>query len=138
MKKNNKDTESKSATLKKYKGQYSETKLMSKIARFAKSAGMECVYYVLLLVNIVKSKEVSAVDKAIVIGALGYFIVPFDLIPDLMIGTGYIDDIGMLTYALSVVSAKITPSVMETAKSDAKKSLHKYFDFKDEDFKPKI
>ena len=130
--KNNKG--SKTQTLGKHEGQYSETKLTSKIARFAKSAGMECVYNVLLLFKMMKSQEVSLGDKAIIVGALGYFIAPLDLIPDLMIGTGYIDDAGMLIYALNTISSKITPSIRNAAKKD----LHKYFDFKDEDFHPKI
>lgn len=132
MKNNNND--SKSKTLEKYSGQYNETKLWSKISRFAKNAGMECVYYVLLLVNMLESKEVSLVDKAIIIGALGYFISPLDLIPDLMIGTGYIDDVGMLMYALNRISSDITPSI----KSKARKKLHEYFDFNDDDFNPKF
>ncbi len=132
MKSNN--SNSKSKTLEKYSGQYNDSKLSSKIARFAKSAGMECVYYVLLLVSIMKSKDVPLSDKAIIVGALGYFISPLDLIPDLMIGTGYIDDAGMLYYALTTISSRITPAI----RRDALKSLHKYFDFRDEDFKPKI
>ena len=134
MKKDSKNTTSQKKQLEKYKGQYSESKLSSKIARFAKNAGMDCVYYVLLLVSIMKSKEVTWGDKAIIAGALGYFISPLDLIPDLMIGTGYIDDAGMLYYALTTISSKITPAI----RRDAIKSLHKFFDFRDEDFKPKI
>ena len=132
MKSNN--SNSKSKTLEKYRGQYNDSKLSSKIARFAKSAGMECVYYVLLLVSIMKSKDVHWQDKITIVGALGYFISPLDLIPDLMIGTGYLDDVGMLYYALTTISTQITPAI----RRDAIKSLHKYFDFRDEDFKPKI
>lgn len=132
MKKNN--TAPQKKNLEKYQGQYSDSKLSSKIARFAKNAGMDCVYYVLLLVSIMKSKEVPLGDKAIIVGALGYFISPLDLIPDIMIGTGYIDDAGMLIYALNTISSKITPSI----RNEAIKSLHKYFDFRDEDFKPKV
>jgi uncharacterized membrane protein YkvA (DUF1232 family) len=125
---------SQSKTLEKYKGQYSETKLMSKIARFAKNAGMQCVYDVLVLANVMKSKEVTIAEKAMIIGALGYFICPLDLIPDLMIGTGYIDDIGMLVYVLKSIQSKITPTIERNARN----KLHEYFDFRDEDFKPKI
>lgn len=134
MNKNDNNTAAKKKNLDKYQSQYSEAKLSSKIARFAKSAGMECVYYVLLLVSIMKSKEVPLGDKAIIVGALGYFISPLDLIPDLMIGTGYIDDAGMLLYALNTISSRITPSI----RKDAINSLHKYFDFRDEEFQPKI
>lgn len=136
MKNNNND--SKSKTLEKYSGQYTDTKLWSKIARFAKNAGMDCVYCVLFLVNVMKSKDVPLVDKALIVGALGYFISPLDLIPDLMIGTGYIDDVGMLMYAITKINSDITPTVQENAKKNARKKLHEYFDFKDEDFNPKF
>ena len=129
---NNNDSISK--TLEKYKGQHSDTKLWSKIARFAKSAGMECVYYVLLLVNVMKSKEIRWEDKTLIMGALGYFISPLDLIPDIMVGTGYIDDIGMLAFVLSKISSLITPTIIR----DARNKLHEYFDFKDEEFNPKF
>lgn len=128
------NSDSKLKTLEKYKGQYSESKLWSKISRFAKNAGMDCVYYVLLVVNMMTSKEISPGDKAVIIGALGYFICPLDLIPDLMIGTGYLDDAGMLILALNRISSSITPSIM----SKSREKLHEYFDFKDEDFHPKF
>lgn len=117
----------------KYKNAYNEQNLISKISKFAKKAGLNTTYYVLLLYNMLISKAISIADKAIVVGALGYFISPFDIIPDFIIGTGFVDDASTLVLALTAVANSITPAI----KKIAKKELHKWFDFKDEELDDK-
>lgn len=65
--------------------------------------------------------------KAIIIGALGYFISPIDLIPDMMPGTGFLDDASVLLYVLSCIADSITPNI----RNEAKKRLHEIFEFDD-------
>lgn len=125
MKKNNLDD------LKKYEGLYSEESLMTKISRFAKKAGLNTTYYVLLLYQMIISGKTPLKYKAIVIGALGYFICPIDLIPDIMIGTGFLDDASILMFALSTISDCITPEV----RMDARNKLHQIFEFEDSELK---
>ena len=115
--------------LKKYEKLYSEESLMTKISRFAKKAGLNTTYYVLLLYQTLISGKTPLKDKAVVIGALGYFICPIDLIPDMMFGTGFLDDASILLYALSVVANSIT----EDIKKEDRKKLHNLFDFEDEE-----
>lgn len=43
-------------------------------------------------------------EKLIALGAILYFINPFDLIPDALPGIGYIDDIGVLTLAVQQIA----------------------------------
>ena len=45
--------------------------------------------------------------KALITGALGYFISPLDAIPDLISGVGYTDDIGGLTSVITMVAIHI-------------------------------
>lgn len=113
--------------LKKYEGLYSEESLMTKISRFAKKAGLNTTYYVLLLYTMLISGKTAFKDKAVIIGALGYFICPIDLIPDIMIGTGFLDDASILMFALSTISSSITPEI----RLDARKRLHQIFEFDD-------
>ena len=75
------------------------------------------------------SSTISLADKAIVVGALGYFISPLDVIPDVILGTGFLDDASVLVLALGTVVNSITPSI----KDAAKKYLHKWFDFNDDE-----
>lgn len=122
----------KNPDLNKYKNQYDEQTLMSKIARFAKKAGLNTIYYVLLLYNMLFDLD-SLADKAIIVGALGYFICPLDIIPDLMIGTGFLDDAAVLTFALSSLVTSITPKI----KNAAKAQLHEWFDFEESELDSK-
>lgn len=120
--------------LDKYKSAYNEQNLMTKISRFAKKAGLNTTYYVLLLYNMLVSSTIAFKDKSIVIGALGYFISPLDVIPDVILGTGFLDDASVLTLALGAVVNSITSPVKNTAK----KQLHKWFNYKEEDLDNKF
>jgi uncharacterized membrane protein YkvA (DUF1232 family) len=49
------------------------------------------------------------------IGALTYFILPFDFIPDMMPLVGFTDDAAVLATAIKLVAAHITPNHREAA-----------------------
>ena len=48
--------------------------------------------------------------KGILLAALGYFILPLDTIPDVILGLGFTDDIAVLTAAIAAVRAHMTPA----------------------------
>ncbi|RUU95173.1 DUF1232 domain-containing protein [Mesorhizobium sp. M6A.T.Cr.TU.017.01.1.1] len=48
--------------------------------------------------------------KGILLAALGYFVLPTDVIPDFVFGLGFTDDIAVLTAAITAVKAHITPA----------------------------
>lgn len=102
---------------------YSEDGLWNKIKKYSKKAGSTAVYVVLLLYYVLQKDEVPKKNKAIIIGALGYFILPLDLIPDLAVGVGYTDDLGALLAALWQVSMYIDDDV----KNQAKEKLKNWF-----------
>jgi len=99
---------------------FSEERFWNKLKKFAKKAGSSVVYAVLLLYYTLQKPTVPARSKAIIIGALGYFILPFDLIPDLAIGVGYTDDLGALGVALLQVVMYIDDEVKQKAKEKLK------------------
>ena len=47
-------------------------------------------------------------SKAVLLGALAYFIMPADAIPDVLAFVGFSDDIAVLTLALATVRANLT------------------------------
>jgi uncharacterized membrane protein YkvA (DUF1232 family) len=47
--------------------------------------------------------------RATLLGALAYFILPIDIVPDFIFGIGYGDDAAVLAAAISLVSAHIRP-----------------------------
>jgi uncharacterized membrane protein YkvA (DUF1232 family) len=54
--------------------------------------------------------------KAVLIGALAYFVLPTDLIPDYIPVIGYADDAAVLAAAIRVVRAHIRPEHREAAR----------------------
>ena len=47
--------------------------------------------------------------RAVLIAALAYFVMPVDLVPDFIAGTGFLDDATVLGFALSAVQRHILP-----------------------------
>lgn len=112
-----------------YSKHYSEKSLFEKIMKFAKKAGIKVVYTVLLLYYTMTKKDVPAWAKTMIIGALGYFILPFDIIPDTIPVAGFTDDYGVLAAALAAVAMHIDDEV----KDDARKKLKDWFGNYNED-----
>ena len=54
--------------------------------------------------------------KAALLGALAYFVLPFDAIPDMMPLLGFADDAAVLATALRLVASYIRPEHREAAK----------------------
>ena len=100
----------------KYQENYSEDKLWDKMKKFAKKLGGKSIYYVLVLYYVLQSKDVSLQNKALILGALGYFILPIDLIPDVIPAMGFVDDGAALALAFKAVKDSVTPEIEAKAK----------------------
>lgn len=53
-------------------------------------------------------------EKLIALGALLYFINPFDIVPDALPGIGYIDDIGVMSLAVQQITSMIKGADKQT------------------------
>ena len=60
--------------------------------------------------------------KATLVGALAYFVLPFDAIPDVLPVLGFTDDAAVLAMAIKLVSGSILPEHRDAAR-DTLKSL---------------
>lgn len=107
-----------------YTDKFSSNDFVEKISRIAKRAGVKLVYAALLLFYSLESDRVSIKDKAIIIGALGYLISPFDVVPDAIPIAGLADDLAVLLYVLH----RVWDEVNDEAKEKAKKKLGQWFD----------
>ena len=87
-----------------YANKFSQTDFTEKIARIAKRAGSKLVYAALILYYTLQSDKVSAANKAMIIGALGYLISPLDVVPDAIPIAGLADDLGVLIFVLKLKS----------------------------------
>lgn len=105
---------------KNYIRRFSEQGLWKKIARFAKQAGIKTVYSALLLFYAYRRKDTPLWAKNIVLGTLGYFLSPFDWLPDLTPIIGFTDDIGVLSFGLVTIAAYINEEVRNNARGRLK------------------
>ena len=108
------------ADLSKYESEFSFDNLMNKIKESAKKAGLKAIYMALLLYYALESPTISTMDKAIIYGALGYFICPIDIVPDILPFIGLTDDIAVLAWAFSRVKKNVTDMTREKAKTKLK------------------
>ena len=106
--------------LSKYEKDFSFDSLMSKIKETAKKAGLKAIYMALLLYYALDSPTISIADKAIIYGALGYFICPIDIVPDIIPFIGLTDDIAVLAWAFSRVKHNVNDMTREKAKTKLK------------------
>ncbi len=122
-------------TFQKNEKHYSEQKFWDKLKKFGKKAGSSVVYAVLLLYYTLQKPEVPTKTKTIIIGALGYFILPLDLIPDFAVGVGFTDDLGALGIALLQVAMYIDDDIKLKAKTKLKEWFGDSVDTSDVDKK---
>ena len=107
-----------------YSNKFSKRDFVEKIARIAKGAGAKLVYAALILYYTLQSDKVSATNKAMIIGALGYLISPLDVVPDAIPIAGLADDLGVLVFVLKKVWTDVDPDIQVKARQ----RLSKWFD----------
>lgn len=103
-----------------YSKEYSESSFWDKIKQYAVKAGIKVIYPALKLYYTLQSTNTPAWAKAVILGALGYFIAPVDAIPDPIPAVGFADDLGVLVAALATVSLYIDDNVKQKAKEQMK------------------
>ncbi|MGB3503049.1 MAG: YkvA family protein [Mesorhizobium sp.] len=47
--------------------------------------------------------------KGVLLAALAYFVLPFDVVPDFLLGVGFTDDLAVLTAAIAAIRGHIKP-----------------------------
>jgi uncharacterized membrane protein YkvA (DUF1232 family) len=98
-----------------YSREYSEEKLWAKITKFAAQAGRELIHKALLLYYATTRPDTPTWAKAVILGALGYFISPLDAIPDMIPVIGFTDDLSVLAAAVTTVAMYIDDEVRDQA-----------------------
>jgi uncharacterized membrane protein YkvA (DUF1232 family) len=97
----------------KYAAEFSEQGFWDKVVSIAKLAGFKVISYALAVYYVLASGKVKAGAKVVLIGALGYFICPIDMIADFIPFIGYLDDTLILLGALELVSYLVTDDIVE-------------------------
>lgn len=98
----------------RYASHYNPTALFGKIKKVAKKVGIKAIYYVLILYYASFDKNIPLKDRLLIGAALGYFILPFDIIPDTIFG-GFSDDMAAIVYVLKHVWKHLSPDTFDKA-----------------------
>ncbi|MER9234885.1 YkvA family protein [Mesorhizobium sp. M0622] len=95
-----------------------ESEVREKFWRTAKKAARQIPFMeeVVAAYYCAMDKKTPLRAKGTLLAALGYFVLPTDVIPDFIFGLGFTDDIAVLTAAITTVSAHITPAHRLAAK----------------------
>jgi uncharacterized membrane protein YkvA (DUF1232 family) len=110
-------------TLDRYKQYYSDDGFWNKIKRHYKNAGKKLIKLGVILFYTLRDDDTPKWAKTIILGALGYFILPIDIIPDFIPVVGFADDVAAMTVALSAVILHIKDEHKEKANA----ILEKFF-----------
>ena len=101
--------------MKDYSRYYNESGFWKKVGRVALNVGRDSMKTVLAMYYCMKDPDTPYWAKSILAGALGYFILPLDLVPDMVPVVGYGDDIALLLSAISTVGAHMKDEHWEMA-----------------------
>ena len=97
------------------KDNFDDTSFWDKLSRYARVAGREVIEKALWLYYAAQSSSTPQWAKSVIYGALVYFILPVDAIPDVIPLAGYTDDLGALAAAVASVALYIDEEVRQKA-----------------------
>lgn len=99
-----------------YEHAYSDRRFWRKLRGHAAGAGRQALEKAPWLYFAVQNPATPKWARRVIYGALGYFVLPLDAIPDLAPLVGYTDDLGVMTAALATVAFAITDDVKAQAR----------------------
>ncbi|MCM3111702.1 YkvA family protein [Lederbergia lenta] len=102
---------------------YSESKFINKIKKTGGKLAQKALYAGLVLFYALKSPKLPQRSRLVIFGALGYFILPIDLVPDFLPIIGLSDDAAILIAALG----KLYEAIDEETKEQARKKMRDWF-----------
>ena len=102
----------------KYAKYFNENQFRKKLFKLSGKLGSNMLYYLIVLYEMMLDKKIPIKTRMLFIAALGYFILPTDLVADFLPVLGYSDDLAFLTYAVASATDYMTPEIK--AKAQAK------------------
>ena len=96
--------------------EYSDQGFWQKTKKVGRKAGRVVMSPALKLYYVVRADNVPVIAKARAMAALGYFILPFDVIPDLLPVVGLTDDVTVMLVAIAALARYIDSDIEKKAK----------------------
>lgn len=95
---------------------YNEASFWHKLTHHARRAGRATVETALQLHYAALRPDTPAWARSTAYGALAYFILPLDTVPDWLVAVGYTDDLAALTLAVSTLASYVDDDVRQRAR----------------------
>jgi uncharacterized membrane protein YkvA (DUF1232 family) len=96
--------------------EYSDEKFLEKMKAFGAKAGKGLVEQAFIMWYVLHDPNTPTPAKLTIAGALAYWILPIDMIPDLLPAVGFTDDISVIAAAITSIAISITPDAKAKAK----------------------
>ena len=96
----------------KYSSNYSERGFWKKVKSSVMKAGDAVIRTALTLYYHLEDTSISSAQKVAIIGALGFFIMPLDIIPDAIPVLGFTDDLAALTAVYNLIKDNVSDSTL--------------------------
>ncbi|AZI14014.1 YkvA family protein [Avibacterium paragallinarum] len=103
-----------------YAKNFSDESFWDKVTGYAKKAGKKVIEPSLKMYYAAQDPETPTWAKGVIYGALGYFIFPVDVIPDVAPIVGYTDDFSVIAAALTTIATHIKDEHVKQAKEKMK------------------
>ncbi|MGP1387125.1 MAG: YkvA family protein [Thainema sp.] len=97
--------------------EYSDEAFWDKMRAFGTKAGKSLVEQAFVMWNALHDPKTPISAKLTIAGALAYWILPVDMIPDVLPAVGFTDDLSAITAALASIAMSITPEMKTKAKA---------------------
>ncbi|MDO4771289.1 YkvA family protein [Porphyromonas sp.] len=110
----------------RYAKHFSESKFFAKLLKIGSYVAGEVLLPMLRLYYVMKAPTTPLHRKLHIAAALGYFILPFDFIPDFLVPVlGFADDLVVATTVLKTVSGYCTDEIEDRARQTCERILSK-------------
>ncbi len=97
----------------KYSKHYNEDDFWHKVTTLPRSAIEQVLEKALTLRELLFDGATPLWVKGTILGALGYLILPIDLIPDFLPGIGYVDDLAVMGFVLANLDNMVTEDIRQ-------------------------
>ena len=94
----------------KYGKYFSESRFLAFATRYGKKLAF--VQKAVVLFFCLRDQDTPKYVKAILAGALGYLVLPIDIIPDTIAGLGWVDDVSVLGIAFKIANRLLTIAII--------------------------
>lgn len=94
---------------------YSNKKFINKLSKYGLKLGFKTLHGAATLYSALKSDKVPQQTKLMIVGVLGYFILPTDLVADFLPVVGLADDAIIILKAITSIYSSITDEMKEEA-----------------------